>query len=154
LFWLPKTDRESCPKRILSGPHHEYRPATIRLIGHPAHFTEIAQKIGLYFPGVRAANEKVVHHALVRHPKEFVRVKHGTYGLAAWGLARAPYIKDRLIELLSESSYPLRYWHLSQKVLEVCNCKEASVRMTLDLNPKVFKQFEGDQYGLQKHYQA
>jgi hypothetical protein len=127
--------------------------ATLRLLGEPAHFTDITKKIGLYFPDVGAVNERVLYHSLLSHPKKFVRVRHGTYGLAAWGLARPPYIKDRLVELLAQSSYPLPYWHLREKVLEVCQCKENSVRMTLDLNPKVFKKFEGDQYGLQKHYE-
>ena len=42
----------------------------------------------------------------------------------------------------------MAYWFLREKTLEVCNCKEQSVRMTLDLNPRVFKKFGSDQYGL------
>jgi hypothetical protein len=127
--------------------------AALRILGRPAHFRELAQKIGALFPDLRDINERVVHNALVCHPERFVWVKQGTYGLKAWGIARSPYIKDRLIELLSESTYPLPYWHLKEKVLEVCNCKETSVRMTLDLNRTVFKKFDGDQYGLRKHFE-
>ena len=61
-------------------------------------------------------------------------------------------IKDKLCELLGETPYPLPYWHIEEKVLEVCNCKPASVRMTLQLNPKVFKKFDGDQFGLARHF--
>jgi hypothetical protein len=82
----------------------------------------------------------------------FVWVKSGTYGLVAWGLTQPPYIKDKLCELLGETPYPLPYWHIEEKVLEVCNCKPASVRMTLQLNPKVFKKFDGDQFGLARHF--
>lgn len=127
--------------------------AALRLLGRPAHYKELAQKIGTLFPSLAAVNERVLHNALVCHRETFVWVGSGTYGLKAWGLARPPYIKDRLIQLLSESGYPLPYWHLKEKVLEVCNCKETSVRMTLDLNVTVFKKFEGDQYCLRKHFE-
>lgn len=127
--------------------------ATLRVLGKPAHFTEIAAKISTLFPDAGSVNLRALQNALIYNRNTFVWVKNGTYGLAAWGLAKPPFIKDRLIELLSSSNYPLPYWHLKEGVLEVCNCKEPSVRMTLDLNPKVFKKFDGDQYGLQRHYQ-
>jgi hypothetical protein len=87
-------------------------------------------------------------NVLVTRRDVFVWVKNGTYGLSSWGLKQPPSIKDRLIQILGESSYPMAYWFLKEKTLEVCNCKEASVRMTLDLNARVFKKFGGDQYGL------
>lgn len=126
--------------------------ATLRLLGRPAHFREIAEKAGAIFGRTGLAGAATIHNALVTKRKSFVWVKPGTYGLVAWGLKRAPFIKDRLIEVLSETRYPLAYWHLKEKVLEVCNCKEDSVRMTLDLNPALFRKFVGDQYGLQSHY--
>ena len=126
--------------------------ATLRLLGRPGHFREITQKIGSLFRDAGSVNERTIHNAIIREQRKFVWVKSGTYGLAAWGLKRPPFIKDRLVELLSESLYPLPFWHLKEKVLEVCNCREDSVRMTLDLNPRLFKKFEGDQYGLRKHF--
>jgi hypothetical protein len=126
--------------------------AALRLLGRPAHFREITLKVATLFGGKGMQNARTIHNALITKRKSFVWVRPGTYGLAAWGLKRPPFIKDRLIELLSEARYPLPYWHLKEKVLEACNCKEDSVRMTLDLNPSLFKKFEGDQYGLQSHY--
>jgi hypothetical protein len=126
--------------------------ATLRLLGRQAHFREITERIGALFPDAGPVNERSVHNALVQNQRKFVWVAPGTYGLVAWGLKRPPFIKDRLMELLSESRYPLPLWYLNQKVLEVCNCKEASVRMTLDLNPSLFRKFEGDQYGLREYF--
>ncbi len=126
--------------------------AALRVIGRPAHFTEIDRKIQELFANLEVPGEATIHNALVRRPDKFVWIKSGTYGLKAWGLQKPPFIKERLMQLLSEVRYPLPYWHLEEKVLEVCNCKEGSVRMTLDLNPRVFKRFEGDQYGLRGHY--
>jgi hypothetical protein len=126
--------------------------ASLKLLGRPAHFREIAEKSRVLLGRRKPLNVGTIHNALGTKPKTFVWVGQGTYGLAEWGLKRAPYIKDRLIELLSETHYPLPYWHLKERVLEVCNCKEDSVRMTLDLNPTLFRKFDGDQYGLQSHY--
>jgi hypothetical protein len=126
--------------------------AALRLIGRPAHFREITEKINASAEVPKGVNERRVHNAIIRTPQKFVWVRSGTYGLAAWGIARPPYLKDRLVQLLSEARYPMPYWHLREKVLEVCNCKEASIRMTLDLNPRVFKKFENDHYGLCEHY--
>lgn len=126
--------------------------ATLRLLGRPAHFREITLKAAALFGSTGTVNERTIQNALTTKRKNFVWVKPGTYGLAAWGLKRPPFIKDRLVQLLSETPYPLPYWHLKEKVLEECHCKEDSVRMTLDLNPSVFKKFDGDQYGLRSHY--
>jgi hypothetical protein len=118
----------------------------------PAHFRDVTRKIHTMFPELRKVDERNVHNRLISRPDKFVWVKAGTYGLAAWGLKRPPYLKDRLVELLSQSRYPLPYRYLKEKSLEVCNCRDASVRMTLDMNPKLFKRFDGDQYGLREHY--
>lgn len=124
--------------------------AALRLLGRPAHFREITEKVSSIFGEGGTFNERTIHQALLTNRKAFVWVKHGTYGLAAWGLKKPPFIKDRLVELLSVTGYPLPFWHLEQKVLEVCNCKQESVRMTLDLNPGLFTKFAGDQYALRQ----
>jgi hypothetical protein len=127
--------------------------AALLALKRPAHFREIADKIAALYPEVGQINQRYIHGQLVMRQDVFVWVKSGTYGLKIWGLQRPPWIKDKLRELLSDSRYPLPYWHLEKKVLEVCNCRPTSVRMTLDLNPKVFKKFGNDQYGLREHYE-
>jgi hypothetical protein len=127
--------------------------AALVVLGRPAHFSEIADRIAALYPELGAVSQGSVHNALVARHERFVWVRSGTYGLRVWGLQRPPYIKDKLVQLLSDSRYPLPYWHLEKKVLEVCNCRPTSVRMTLDLNPKVFKRFGNHQYGLREHYE-
>jgi hypothetical protein len=114
----------------------------------PAHFTEIAQHVQQFGRGIGDIAQATIHNVLVGRRDLFVWVKNGTYGLVSWGLKQPPPVKDRLIGILGESDYPMAYWFLREKTLEVCNCKESSVRMTLDLNPRVFKKFGSDQYGL------
>jgi hypothetical protein len=122
--------------------------AALRLLGKPAHFKEITEKANSIVEESRALTAGTIHNALIENGEKFVRVKSGTFGLAVWGLKKPPYVKDRLVEVLSVAGYPMPLWHLEQKVLEVCNCKPTSVRMTLDLNPQVFSRFAEDQYGL------
>jgi Bacterial RNA polymerase, alpha chain C terminal domain/Sigma-70, region 4 len=128
--------------------------AALRLLGRPAHVNEIVKTAATLVREEAALSKGTIHNTLITKREMFVWVKSGTYGLAAWGLKRPPFIKNRIIELLSESEYPLPFWHLKEKVLEVCNCKDESVRMTLDLDPRLFRKFEGNQYGLRKHYES
>jgi hypothetical protein len=128
--------------------------AGLRLIGRPAHFREITEKISELPEVPKGVSERTVLNAIVRTPQKFVRVRRGTYGLAAWGIARSPYLKERLVQLFSEARYPIPYWVLREKVLEVCDCKEDSIRRALKLNPEVFEKFENDQYGLREHYET
>lgn len=124
----------------------------LRLLGRPAHFREITEKVNSLLQEREGYNERTLHYALIKNEDKFIRVKGGTYGLAKWGLKKPPYVKDRIIELLSAAGYPLPLWHLEEKTLEVCNCKPASVRMTLNLNPKLFTKFDGEQYGLRENF--
>lgn len=130
----------------------------MRDLGKPAHFSEIARRIAALRPGLGPINTGTVHNVLGSKEAKFVLTGPGTYGLSEWGIERPPFVKDRLVQLLSESPTPLPYEHLKQKVLEVCNCKENSVRMTLDLNRQLFTKFHNERYGLRKrdrkHVQA
>jgi len=75
-------------------------------LGKPTHFTEIVKKIEEFYPDAGKIAEGTVHNLLVSRRDKFVWVKNGTYGLASWGLKQPPFIKDRLIQILSESNYP------------------------------------------------
>jgi RNA polymerase sigma factor (sigma-70 family) len=124
--------------------------AVLKTLGRPAHFREITREAVSLFGEVKVWNESTIANALIANRKLFVWQKSGTYGLATWGLKQPPYVKDRIVELLSATKYPLPLWHLEKQVLEVCNCKSASIKMTLDLNPRLFTKFGEDRYGLRE----
>jgi hypothetical protein len=124
--------------------------AALRLLGRPAHFREITEKVNSLLHEREGYSDRTIHHSLLGSEKKFIRIKSGTYGLAKWGLKKPPFVKDRIIELLSAAGYPLPLWHLEEKVLEVCNCKRSSVHMTLNLNPILFTRFDGERYGLRE----
>jgi RNA polymerase alpha subunit/sigma-70-like protein len=116
--------------------------------GKPLHFREIAARIVQLNPDMSSVNIRTVHNELVKRSDLFVNVGEGTYALLEWGLKRPPYLKDALIRILSESSYPVQYWYIEQKMRTISAYKPTSIRMTLDLNPKIFKKYDGDQYSL------
>jgi len=123
----------------------------MRDLGKSAHYIEITRRIVALRPERGPINERTVHNVLVSKKEKFVWTSRSTYGLKEWGIQRPPFVKDRLVQLLSSSRAPLSYEYLKQKVLEVCNCNENSIRMTLDLNHQLFRKFHNDRYGLRKH---
>jgi Bacterial RNA polymerase, alpha chain C terminal domain/Sigma-70, region 4 len=123
----------------------------LRVFGQPAHFREITRQARNLFPELDKINEAAIYKALMLRRDRFVRVDRGTYALVAWG-AKYPFVKERLIEVLSQSPHPLPLWRINAQVLEVYNCSETYIRRTLNRNPKIFKQLNGDQYGLRKQY--
>lgn len=126
--------------------------AALRLLGRPAHFREITAKANAIVD--KPLKELTIHGAIISHPKVFVRVKDGTYGLAAWGLKKPPFVKDRLIQLLSSAGHPLPLRYLERKVLDVCNCKPDTVRMQLHFNPQIFVKLPDRHYGLRTLLQS
>ena len=124
--------------------------AALSALGRPAHVTELVEKLAEMFPEGGGLGEGYVRNALAADRQRFVLVRKGTYGLTAWGLKKSPHVKDKLVELLSGQQEPLPYWYLRDQTLNTCNCKKAFVRMSLNLNTKLFKRFEGDRYGLRE----
>lgn len=119
-------------------------------LGRPAHYRGIRAKILALCPELPEIDDQTLRRRLEYRSDRFVWVGLGTYGLAAWGLEKPRRIKERLIDLLPETGYPLPYSYLERGVLEACDGNGESVRMTLDRNPKLFNKFEGDLYGLRK----
>ncbi len=119
-------------------------------LGRPAHYRGIKAKISALCPGLPEIDDQTLRRRLEYRSDRFVWVGLGTYGLGAWGLEKPRRIKERLIDLLPETGYPLPYSYLERGVLEACEGNGESVRMTLDRNPKLFNKFEGDLYGLRQ----
>ena len=120
--------------------------AALRLLGRPTHFREITTKANEI--SGKPLKELTIHGAIIGHPQIFVWLKDGTYGLAAWGFRKPPFVTDRLIQLLSSARHPLSLQYLERKVLDVCNCKPATVRMELHFNPQYFISLPNHEYGL------
>ncbi len=114
----------------------------------PMHFTDVARKIMELNPELSSINHRTVHNELVKRRDLFVNVGEGTYALTEWGVKRPPFLKEALIRVLSESSYPLPYWYIEQQMANIHAYKKTSIRMSLDLNPSLFRRYDNDHYML------
>lgn len=72
-------------------------------IGKPAHFTQITMRINEKFSPQAPLNPRNVHARLLHGQETFVWQSSGVYGLTAWGLKKAPFVKDRLVQILKSA---------------------------------------------------
>jgi len=134
------------------------RPKTLRdmivralvEIGKPAHFTQIAMRVNERFSPSPPLNARNVHARLIYDQETFVWQSSGVYGLSAWGLKRAPYVKDRLLQVLTLARQPMSLDQIASKVLETCRCNEQTPGAILDANPALFVRLDKGVYGLRE----
>lgn len=119
----------------------------LRQIGHPAHYTEIAELVNNLLPEDMQAEFHNIHAQMQRYPDIFVRVGQGTYGLAEWGLETAEFYSDIIERIFRECGHPLSPQQVLTRVCEERDCKETTVLMLLQLNDR-FRAFPGEVYGL------
>ena len=119
-------------------------------IGKPAHFTQIAMRVNEKFcpdPPLRARN---IHARLIFDQETFVWQSNGVYGLSIWGLKKAPYVKDRLVQILKLARQPMSLDQIVPKVLETCHCNEHTPAAILEAHPALFIKLDKRIYGLRE----
>jgi DNA-directed RNA polymerase alpha subunit len=129
---------------------HDRIVRTLMDIGKPAHFTQIAMQLNEKFARERSFSPRNIQARLICDQETFVWQANGVYGLSAWGLTKAPYVKDRLEQILQSSGRPMSLDQIIPKVLETCRCKENSVGVILDSNPDLFLKYDTRIYGLKQ----
>lgn len=116
--------------------------------GEPAHFTQITLLMNKLYPNKGPFKPHNINAALQRFEEIFVWVKPGVYGLKNWGLKRPPYVIDYLVKLLRQANKPLHIGYLNAEVLQVSNCRESSIQITLEFRDDVFVKYLSGFYGL------
>jgi DNA-directed RNA polymerase alpha subunit len=119
-------------------------------IGKPAHFTQVAMQVNERFHPSTPLNARNIHARLVYDQDTFVWQSNGVYGLSAWGLKKAPYVKDRLVEILKSAKRPMSLHQLIPKVLETCHCNENTPATILDMHRDLFVRLDKGIYGLKE----
>ena len=119
-------------------------------IGKPAHFTQIAMRVNERFCPNAPLNARNIHARLIYDQKTFVWQSNGVYGLSAWGLKKAPYVKDRLVEILKSTERPMSLRQLVPKVLETCHCNENTPAAILEMHRDLFVRLDKGIYGLRE----
>jgi hypothetical protein len=119
-------------------------------IGKPAHFTQIAMRLNEKFCPNAPLNARNIHARLIYDQETFVWQSNGVYGLSAWGLKKAPYVKDRLVEILKSAERPMSLRQLVPKVLETCHCNENTPAAILETHRDLFVRLDKGIYGLRE----
>lgn len=119
-------------------------------IGKPAHFTQITMRVNERFCPNAPLNARNIHARLVYDQETFVWQANGVYGLSAWGLKKAPYVKDRLVEILKSVKQPMSVRQLVPKVLETCHCNEHTPAAILEMHQDLFVRLDKGIYGLRE----
>lgn len=136
---------------------HHFNPKTIEQmaynalmeLGEPAHYTHIASRMNVLFPRRAPFSDRSVHNALIHRSDQFVCLRRGMFALANWGIRPAPFIRDFLIAELQGAEGPLHQDELVRRGTSKHGYRETSVRMTLNLNAKIFKTYPGNLFSLQ-----
>ncbi|MCG2725271.1 MAG: hypothetical protein L6420_03265 [Elusimicrobia bacterium] len=108
-------------------------------IGEPAHFTHIVNKMNALFPKRAPFKVHSVHGRIIQQNSKFVYVKQGVYALKNWGMTRVPYIKDFLIQSITQKGGQTSIADLILLGKRKHGYKEISVRTTLYLHRDIFK---------------
>lgn len=103
----------------------------LREIGEPVHYTEIAEKTNALLEPEMQTTAHNIHAHMLRMPDIFVRVGHGVYGLAEWGLHDDGSVANAAHRVLSEAGKPLHYDIVAGRVLETWCVNPASVYAAL-----------------------
>lgn len=121
---------------------------TLFEVGESAHFTQITLLMNELYPNKGPFKPHNINATLQRFNEIFVWIKPGVYGLKTWGLKRPPYVIDYLVKLLRQANKPLHIGYLNAEVLQVSNCRESSIQITLEFRDDIFVKYLSGFYGL------
>lgn len=120
-------------------------------LGIPSHYSHITEKMNVMFPHRAPFSERSVHSRLSMHPDIFVWAgRRGTYALVNWGIKQYPYIKDFLAQELQQAGSPMAEEELVSRGVAKYGYREASIRMTLALQKRIFKRLPAGSYVLNR----
>ncbi len=103
----------------------------LREIGEPAHFSIIADAVNQRLPHDRQTKAHNVHALMQRYNNLFVRVGHGIYGLAEWGLKDEDTVIETAARVLRDAGQPLHIETITDEVLKSWQINRSTVYAAL-----------------------
>ena len=119
----------------------------LRELGEPTHYSEIARKTNKLLSSDQKTSSRNVHAQLGRYDEIFVRVGHGIFGLAEWGLYDDGNIANAVVRILKGENQLLPLAAITAKVLETWCINPQSVNMAILNDDRIIK-WENGQFGL------
>lgn len=108
----------------------------LREHGQPLHYREIAERVNQRLPAEQQTTAHNIHAHIGRMPDVFVRVGHGIFGLAEWGLIQDRNLADGAYRVLKETGHALPLEQLIDRVLETWHVRRTSVKAAIDLDDR------------------
>lgn len=103
----------------------------LREIGEPAHYELITKNTNAILPSNLHRTPHNIHAELGRRPDIFVRVGHGIFGLAEWGLTDDGSVANAIYRVLLKAGKPLHCEVITEHVLETWRVNPGSVQAAL-----------------------
>jgi hypothetical protein len=99
----------------------------LRELGEPSHYSVIAERTNARLPPDQQASDRNIYAHMHRRSDIFVRVGHGIFGLAEWGLPDDGSLANAAYRVLAEAGHPLHVEALIDRVLETWRARRSSV---------------------------
>lgn len=115
----------------------DYAYLTLREIGKPLHFTDVAKEVSERFG--KKINRATAHNELIKDER-FVLVGRGLYGLKEWGYVEGT-VSEVIARLLKKKA--LTEDEVLEEVLKMKHVKEATVLINLKNKAKFTKRKDG-----------
>ncbi|HET60116.1 MAG TPA: hypothetical protein ENN32_07085 [Chloroflexi bacterium] len=110
----------------------------LREIGESAHYETITERANALLPPELHREPHNIHAELGRHPDIFVRVGHGIFGLAEWGLENDGSLANAAYRVLTEAGKPLHADIIVDRVLKTWKVVPGSVAAALYTDDRFF----------------
>lgn len=121
-----------CALTKWSGKRLDEMVLALRKLGEPAHYSVIAEHTNALLPPEQQAAVHNIHAQMQRLSDIFVRVGHGIYGLAEWGLHQDGCLADAAYRVLREVGRPLNIDAVADEVLKTWRVRPSSVYMAME----------------------
>ena len=119
---------------LMDPPKWHFVLSSLRRIGRPAHFSEVAREVNGQLTSKQRMTERAVHAVLGnKEPRVFRRVGLGTFGLAEWGLPAAKDSVDLVCQILEDELNWLTFQEIAVKASALgWQAKPESIRIALE----------------------
>lgn len=114
--------------------------------GEPLHWRAISER-GYQYGHRTSFSASAIYNTLQGHPDIFVRVGHGTYALAEWGMSEVDTYPDIISSILEQEKRTLSLETIYARVNVIRPVKRQTITMYLDMHPRFYRSIEST-YGL------
>ncbi|MGB0383783.1 MAG: DNA-directed RNA polymerase subunit alpha C-terminal domain-containing protein [Ardenticatenaceae bacterium] len=111
----------------------------LRKHGKPLHYKEITKRVNERVSEEQQSIPRNIHAKLGHYPDIFVRVGHGIFGLADWGLQQDRTLAEASMRVLREGGPVLSIEEITDRVLETWLVKRTSVQAAIHLEPRIIR---------------